>query len=144
MSKRNLFHVPSSACVPLPLHLPLAKNQTGVSSRQQGVGVSKVSRRTANTVVAALFSVHLSDALDFIKFSLVRADVLIVFVFCSSTDTDTSGAISHLVCFRPFSARLPRYGPSQCIIPFLFYTCVINPDGFVCCKYLNKKKMVST
>lgn len=32
-----------SACVPFPLHLPLAEDEAGVSSGQQGVGVPEVS-----------------------------------------------------------------------------------------------------
>lgn len=32
-----------SACISFPLHLPLAKDEAGVSSGQQGVGVPEVS-----------------------------------------------------------------------------------------------------
>lgn len=71
-----------------------------------------------------------------------RTDCCFV-VFCStSTDMDTSCAVFHPVLFvlGLFQPVSPTYGASQCIIPFLFYTRVMNLDCFVCCKYLNKKK----
>lgn len=138
LSKLNLFHVVSSACVPLPLHLTLAENQAGVPSGQQGVGVSEVSR-TNNKY--HLFSPYSSDTWTVIHFSshsLWRfSSALLQQIWTLAVP------FSHQLFFRPFSACLLHYGPSQCIIPFLFYIYVTNLDCFVCCKYLNKKKKCS-
>lgn len=90
-------------------------------------------KRQQNTTVATLVSAYLSETMNCMTFALVWTHMLIVLVvFCStSADMDTSCAIFHPLRFRTFSAHLLHYGPSQCIIPFLFYICVMNLDCFV-------------
>lgn len=103
--------VPSSACFPLPLHLPLAKNQTGVSSGQPGVGVSEVSRRTLYfnkyydyCTIFCIFAWVAEMCYCSATFFLTWTAVLIALAvfYSTSTDMDTSCAIFHPACFRLF------------------------------------------
>uniref|UniRef100_A0AAQ4P6D4 Ring-box 1, E3 ubiquitin protein ligase n=1 Tax=Gasterosteus aculeatus aculeatus TaxID=481459 RepID=A0AAQ4P6D4_GASAC len=66
-------------CLPLPLYLPLAENQTGVSSGQQGVGVSEI--RTLAVLLLTCSCVITSISRYFCSLLLV-SKLFYAHVFC--------------------------------------------------------------